>query len=614
RNAAIDAASEDWIALLDADDAMEPGRLAALLDAAGDGWDFVADDLYRVAEGDLDGPRRRKVRWDLLLDDDEEDEDISEETGEIDLEPIAESVYGTPRVHLFEPEVRPAPGAPGLLNPEDIRTVFPAPLDYAKHCMLLVETFAQTTGAFRDEVVEYAASLFTGLSDPRFGRRSLLSWGPDTGIIGVYPLEVVEHVLLTLPAFLPRVRFGRWIALELGDVPKFELTVTPDLPLILTVTGDILVRGFAVKGGGQPGYCFEPGPEPQTYALTLTTPGHYELLMSARTTDGDTIVDRLLVRVLGDAELAPSLPPRYPDRIAQWPKPTVLELDEYDDDEPPDTPTVHTDAGIDPHELARRQQLDAMGGPKGEQADPIFGVGLDAARAPLRSGADAQPGPFVPLEAPEDVSLSVAEAAVLRLALAAGATYADIQIAGAKPSDGNEPTEVLPVWPDTAVEPTYESSDEQDFDTVVSDDVPGYVASSLPAASELAEPSAAMIAAPTELPSADASAPAESCTDMSSAPSVPATATPLPTGGVSASPVLPAPFSATPEERGENQKSLELTRPDAPVAIGKPSGVVSGTQAQVPGELGPTDRIDLVSDLMVDAAPQQPIDDEDDEL
>ncbi|MEM8751486.1 MAG: glycosyltransferase [Pseudomonadota bacterium] len=61
RNAAIDAASEDWIALLDADDAMEPGRLAALLDAAGDGWDFVADDLYRVAEGDLDGPRRRLI-------------------------------------------------------------------------------------------------------------------------------------------------------------------------------------------------------------------------------------------------------------------------------------------------------------------------------------------------------------------------------------------------------------------------------------------------------------------------------------------------------------------------------------------------------------------------
>lgn len=63
RNAGIEAAAgADWIALLDADDAMEPGRIAGLLAVAAEtGADLVADDLYRVIEGALDGPRRRLV-------------------------------------------------------------------------------------------------------------------------------------------------------------------------------------------------------------------------------------------------------------------------------------------------------------------------------------------------------------------------------------------------------------------------------------------------------------------------------------------------------------------------------------------------------------------------
>ncbi|MEO1334730.1 MAG: hypothetical protein AAFV29_03770 [Myxococcota bacterium] len=639
----------------------------------------VSRDRFTV---DKDAPdRRRRVRWDLLLEDEEEDEDFGEETGEISLDPIAESVYGAPRAHLFEPEVRPAPGVPGLLRPEDIRTVFPAPLDYAKHCMLLVETFAQTTGAFRHEVVEYAASLFTGLSDPRFGRRALLAWGPDSGIINLYPLEVVEHILLTCPTFLPRVRFGRWLALELGDDPKFELTVHPDLPLNLTVPGDILVRGFAIKGGYQPGYCFEPGPSLETYALSLTTPGLYDLLMSARTNEGDTLVDRLLVRVVGQSVPAPPLPPRDPERIAQWPRPDVFESLEEDD--PLNQPTVQTGGGIDPHELARRQQLDAMGGPKGEQADPLFGMGLDAARAPLRSGATAQPGPPVLLEAPEDVSLSVAEIAVLRLSLAAGATYADIQVAGAVPTDENEPTEVLPAWPDTSVEPAYDHAPsvlEGDTEAALTDDDDASffgrnarraAAAAAPAGAEAldkpARPEVTTVDTQTTTehaggagstqgidagstqgddagkPSADdaaqsrATRPAEPLDDeetveptvvefpkpyaidavLADAPKLdsldhraaPSSVDPANSPGQAGlvppiGPIAPAPFKV----------AVEFTHPDAPAVVGKPKGVVSGTQAQVPGESGPTDRIDLVGDLMTDAAPQQPIEgDEDDE-
>lgn len=64
RNLAIAESSAPWIALLDADDWMEPERLANLLDIAnahgGDpAFDMVADDLWRVHEYALDGPRTR---------------------------------------------------------------------------------------------------------------------------------------------------------------------------------------------------------------------------------------------------------------------------------------------------------------------------------------------------------------------------------------------------------------------------------------------------------------------------------------------------------------------------------------------------------------------------
>ena len=51
RNAAIDASYAPWIAILDSDDFLEPGRLAALLAIAHGGYDLIADDLLQTLEG-----------------------------------------------------------------------------------------------------------------------------------------------------------------------------------------------------------------------------------------------------------------------------------------------------------------------------------------------------------------------------------------------------------------------------------------------------------------------------------------------------------------------------------------------------------------------------------
>ncbi|GAM96389.1 beta-1,3-glucosyltransferase [alpha proteobacterium U9-1i] len=50
RNAALNVATAPWIAILDADDYLAPGRFAALLTNAGDA-DFIADTLIRIPDG-----------------------------------------------------------------------------------------------------------------------------------------------------------------------------------------------------------------------------------------------------------------------------------------------------------------------------------------------------------------------------------------------------------------------------------------------------------------------------------------------------------------------------------------------------------------------------------
>jgi succinoglycan biosynthesis protein ExoU len=56
RSRGMAAARSAWLAILDADDFLLPGRLAGMLEHAA-GADIVADDPWRVREGAIDGPR-----------------------------------------------------------------------------------------------------------------------------------------------------------------------------------------------------------------------------------------------------------------------------------------------------------------------------------------------------------------------------------------------------------------------------------------------------------------------------------------------------------------------------------------------------------------------------
>jgi succinoglycan biosynthesis protein ExoU len=66
RNRALDKISSTWVAVLDSDDFLLPGRMAGLLSHAAD-QDFVADDMYQVDEHQPNGPRRQLLGGDMHL-------------------------------------------------------------------------------------------------------------------------------------------------------------------------------------------------------------------------------------------------------------------------------------------------------------------------------------------------------------------------------------------------------------------------------------------------------------------------------------------------------------------------------------------------------------------
>lgn len=294
----------------------------------------IARDRFQV---DKDAPEVvRTRRWEDESDDegrdpDEQELDIADWFANDALS--ADAGPAVSRAHLFDEHRRPEPGDPSLRDPESIQRALGAPASYAKHVMILAEAYRRTTGASRGEALTYLASMFVALRDRSFGRLALKEFGPSTGILDIYPLEVMEHVLEAHPGYLPKAGFGTIFRRNNED--KRELTAKVNEDLWLDYPESLKVRGFALKGGGCPGYVFEPGPEPGRYRLVFHTPGRFEVLLSATNRAGYTMVDRVRVEVR-DAKgrkfetpvrEARVYPERNEERIARWPWPEVKPMD-----------------------------------------------------------------------------------------------------------------------------------------------------------------------------------------------------------------------------------------------------------------------------------------------
>jgi hypothetical protein len=120
--------------------------------------------------------------------------------------------------------------------------------------------------------------MFVAPRDRTFGRSALKEFGPSYGILDVYPLEVVTHVLDHYPHFLPKVSRGTFFH-QSGERAQVWHTDT-QTPVILEYPEDLKVRGFALIGGGTPGYVFEPSDVPGRYRLQVRSPGRWTCSVS----------------------------------------------------------------------------------------------------------------------------------------------------------------------------------------------------------------------------------------------------------------------------------------------------------------------------------------------
>lgn len=289
---------------------------------------FVARDRLTI---DKDAPELKRRRKNP--DDDDDDESSDERSAEQTLEFFPDAVGAAglapsvSRAQLFSAETRPEPGDLSLTDPDTIQRALETPLAYAKHAMILAEAFRRSTGASRHEAIDYLARLFVAPRDRTFGRSALKEFGPSSGILDVYPLEVVTHVLDHYPQFLPKVSRGQFFHRS-GERAATWRTDT-QTPVILEYAEDLKVRAFALVGGGTPGYVFEPADAPGRYSLTVRSPGRWTCSVSGVSRTGHTTVDTFVVQVTlapGDVVL-PALGEPYPARdaarVAAWPVPSV---------------------------------------------------------------------------------------------------------------------------------------------------------------------------------------------------------------------------------------------------------------------------------------------------
>lgn len=406
---------------------------------------------------DKDAPelRRTKALWAKIMgeEDDETGEHESEshhapDPEEIDVGFIGEAIASAgddaplDRRQLFAEPGKSYLGDPSLTDPGQIQQVLRTPVAYAKHIMVLSEAFRRTTGAHRPEIIGYMAAMYAALPDRRFARQALKEFGPATGILDVYPLEIVEELVLHYPGSLPKVGFGSLFVRPKTETQVLQLLEGKFSPL--TYSESLKIRGFALKGGTNPGYLFEPDEEPGQYRLRIDVAGRYDLIISAITKSGHTIVDRLQIRVRPLTRRPKAMPPpknpvmaRDPAKVQSWPRPVVppFEISELMEI----ASTKASESLLSTGELVSKMHEGALRGPMGDDNEDM---GWNEAprtqvmpKPPVPASKEAAPTPeHEPASAteteeatPADVErLSVAEQSFLRIALATQLTSDDL--------------------------------------------------------------------------------------------------------------------------------------------------------------------------------------------
>jgi hypothetical protein len=238
-----------------------------------------------------EGRRGRHHRRDQP--DDEDDTQDAEEAAKAAVAARAQGFSGfDARSRLFESTPEDRMGDLALNDPNEMKRLLGPSVRFAQHAMLLAED-RFSRGLPRDEAVAYMADLFVGVQDRNYANKALREFGHATGIIDIYPLEVIDHLLTHVPSFFTKCTRAPFVDRSenqqvLGKVGE---------PIPLCFDEKLRVRGFALPGGQRPGYLLEPGEKPGSYTLVFQSPGEFRLLLSAIRKDGWVLVDDLLCKI-----------------------------------------------------------------------------------------------------------------------------------------------------------------------------------------------------------------------------------------------------------------------------------------------------------------------------
>jgi hypothetical protein len=192
-----------------------------------------------------------------------------------------------------------------LTNPNEMKRLLGPSVRFAQHAMLLAEDRLKS-GNDRVNVIQFLAELYLGVADRAYALKALREFGTGTGIIDIYPLEVMTHLLENVPGFFTKVGKARFFTSNTTGVYKSET----GKPIVLTYDPSLRIRGFALEGGPRPGYLFEPVGPPGTYHLTFSTPGSFKVMVSAISKQGGVAIDELAVEIeqgAGDIETAAAI-------------------------------------------------------------------------------------------------------------------------------------------------------------------------------------------------------------------------------------------------------------------------------------------------------------------
>lgn len=186
-----------------------------------------------------------------------------------------------------------------LTSPNEMKRLLGPSVRFAQHAMLLAEARLKE-GAPRTDALAYLASIYIGLADRAYANKALRDFGASTGIVDLYPLELMKHLLEHVPSFLSKVSTASFLT----ATPREGYRAKAGVPLKLSFDAGLRIRGFAIKSGDKPGYLLEPIDPPGTYHLTMGSAGSFTVMMSALDKNGTLHLQEFRIDVAPGDEAA----------------------------------------------------------------------------------------------------------------------------------------------------------------------------------------------------------------------------------------------------------------------------------------------------------------------